>query len=142
MQIVYQLYEVFFIIYSFGVASIEVLCAANYGGYHQCDGNGVPILVTRLIQTLFHQIKLYKAGYALQTKRFWLYDNDLLDPEMKSFQLIITRIEREVDPNRLRYADSFNEKWVAFVGFFITLQEKPFSLDISNELRSLSKYLN
>lgn len=103
---------------------------------NQCDGNGVPIIVTSLIKQLFKKAK-HEEG------PFWLQEKDLPASSMNSYRLFVKEIESNDYPNQMTFNTySADVMWVAFVGFFVKLQVKPFLLDTSNALRSLRKCLN
>lgn len=131
-------YYMSFCIYSFGATSIRVFCKQKCNGHNQCDGNGVPILVTRLIKYLFEKAK-YDEG------SFWLHDRELSTSSMESYRLFVKEFESKTDANQMKFHFAFYSTdiiWVAFVNFFLHLRRKPFPLAVSDALRGLSKYLN
>lgn len=133
--------RIFYQICSFGAHSIQSLCSIHEV-YSQCDKNGVPILVTRLIQRSIYELRICATlSFFVE---FWLDTRVFLHPNLISYQLNIKRIESQADPNRLLILNigTTAEGWAMLVDFFIKLEKKPFTAEISGSLREVGKYLN
>lgn len=124
-----------FLIYSFGVSIVD-LCSSRHNDLPlQCE-DGVPILVTGLIEEL---LRLLNNPHV---DKFWDMDFDKIEQssEREYYEQLRVKVKSQV--KRITFEDDgyANSKWLILLALFEGPAKSMFPEEVTLELRSMSKY--